>query len=232
MSNLPKHIALIPDGNRRWARQKNLPVFMGHQKGVLAFEKILEKALELQITYFTFWGSSMDNIIKRSKTEVNYLFKIFEQQFTRLLQDKRVSQNQVKVQIFGRWREMFPQSTVKPMEDVILKTKLYNKYYLTFLMAYNGTDEMIECIKKIQESKKNVTEKTIKENLWTKDLPPVDLIIRTGTDGDPHLSAGFMMWDAAYSQLEFSSIYFPAFTPKEFEKIVLNYVNRQRRKGS
>jgi undecaprenyl diphosphate synthase len=127
---------------------------------------------------------------------------------------------------------MFPQSTVKPMEDVILKTKLYNKYYLTFLMAYNGTDEMIECIKKIQESKKNVTEKTIKENLWTKDLPPVDLIIRTGTDGDPHLSAGFMMWDAAYSQLEFSSIYFPAFTPKEFEKIVLNYVNRQRRKGS
>lgn len=232
MSNLPKHIALIPDGNRRWAKKRNLPTLIGHQKGALAFEKILEKSLELKIPYFTFWGSSMDNITKRTKAEVSYLFKIFEEQFKRLIKDERVHKNKVRVQILGRWREIFPIQTRRIMEEAITKTKQYDKYCLTFLMAYNGTDEIIDCIEKINKSKTGrVTEKIIKENLWTKDLPPVDLIIRTGTDGDPHLSAGFMMWDAAYAQLEFSQTHFPAFAPKEFEKIVLDYAARQRRKG-
>lgn len=231
MSNLPKHIALIPDGNRRWAKKRNLPTLIGHQRGALAFEKILEKSLELKIPYFTFWGSSMDNITKRTKAEVGYLFNIFEEQFRRLIKDKRVHQNKVRVQILGKWREVFPQKTKLVMEEAIQATKHYNKFYLTFLMAYNGTDEIMECIEKIKKFKGSITEKTIKENLWTKDLPPVDLIIRTGTDGDPHLSAGFMMWDAAYAQLEFSKTNFPAFTPKEFEKITLDYAIRQRRKG-
>lgn len=226
------HIALIPDGNRRWAKKNNLPAFIGHERGAITLEKILEKSLELKIPYFTFWGSSLDNITKRPKKEVSYLFKIFEKQFKRIAQDKRVHDNQVKISVLGRWKEYFPLSVNKAIEEAIKKTELYNQYHLTFLMAYNGTDEMEECIKNIIKKKQKVNESTIKQNLWTKDLPPVDLVIRTGCDDDPHLSAGFMMWDIAYAQFYFTKTYFPAFSPKEYEKIVKDYLTRERRRGA
>ena len=121
---------------------------------------------------------------------------------------------------------------LKAIEEAIEKTKKYNKYFITFLMAYNGTDEMLDCIKKIKEKRGDVNEKTIKENLWTKDLPPVDLLIRTGVENDPHLSAGFMMWHTAYSQLYFTNKYFPDFKEKQFEEAIKDYSNRKRRKGA
>lgn len=231
MKDIHCHIALIPDGNRRWARKNNLPTVVGHDRGARALEKILEKSLELKIPYFTFWGSSLDNIIKRPKKEVNYLFQIFEKQFKKIAQDKRIHDNQVKISVLGRWKEYFPSSLNKAIEEAIKKTDSYNQYHLTFLMAYNGTDEMEECIKNIIKKKQKVNENTIKQNLWTKDLPSVDLMIRTGCDNDPHLSAGFMMWDIAYAQLYFTQTYFPAFSPKEYEKIVKDYLKRERRRG-
>jgi len=232
MKNTPCHIALIPDGNRRWAKKRGLPAFVGHDRGAGALEKILQKSLELKIPYFTFWGSSLDNVTKRPKKEVDYLFQIFEKQFKKLAQDKRIHQNKVKISVLGRWKEYFPSSLNKAIEQAIEKTKSYNRHYLTFLMAYNGTDEMEECIKSIIRKKQKVDEKTIKQNLWTKDLPPVDLVIRTGCEDDPHLSAGFMMWDIAYAQLYFTKTYFPAFSPKEYEKAVKDYLKRERRKGA
>ncbi|MDD5555596.1 MAG: polyprenyl diphosphate synthase [Candidatus Paceibacterota bacterium] len=232
MKNIPAHIALIPDGNRRWAKKRNLPAFVGHERGAEALEKILQKSLELKIPYFTFWGSSLDNITKRSKKEVGYLFQIFEKQFKRLAKDKRIHKNEVKISVLGRWKEYFPPSLNKAIEQAMEKTKGYKRYHLTFLMAYNGTDEMEECIKNIVKTKQKVNEKTIKQNLWTKDLPSVDLVIRTGCEDDPHLSAGFMMWDIAYAQLYFTRTYFPAFSPKEYEKAIKDYVKRERRKGA
>ncbi|GMX58379.1 MAG: polyprenyl diphosphate synthase [Candidatus Microsyncoccus archaeolyticus] len=232
MKNLPNHIALIPDGNRRWAKKRNLPTFVGHTKGYIGLEKILVKSLELKIPYFTFWGSSLDNITKRSKKEVNYLFDIFEKQFNRIADDKRIHNNEVKIRVIGEWDKYFPLKVNKAIKKAIEKTKDYKKYNLTFLMAYNGTEEMIDCVKKICKQKGSVNEKTIKQNLWTKELPGVDLVIRTGCEDDPHLSAGFMMWDTAYSQLFFSKTFFPAFSPKEFEEIIKDYSKRQRRKGS
>lgn len=230
MKNIPNHIALIPDGNRRWAKKRGLPTFIGHTKGSDALEKILSKSLELKIPYFTFWGSSLDNITNRPKKEVNYLFDIFEKQFKRIAQDKRIIENKVRIKVIGRWEEYFPVKTKKAIKEAIEKTKDFNNYNLTFLMAYNGTDEMIDCIKKLQRG--TINEKTIKQNLWTKDLPGVDLVIRTGCENDPHLSAGFMMWDIAYSQLFFSKTFFPSFSPKEFEEIIGDYSKRHRRKGA
>lgn len=232
MDNKLTHVAVIPDGNRRWAKKKGLPTLDGHQEGTLALEKIMGKSLELKIPCLTIWGASMDNITKRSKEEVDYLFSIFEEQFKRMIDNEKIHKNEVRVQILGRWKELFPESTQKVFNEIIDKTKNYSKSFLTFLMAYNGTDEMIDCIKSIKEKGIDVNEKTIKENLWTKDLPPVDLVIRTGCEDDPHISAGFMMWDTAYSQLYFTNKYFPDFKEKEFEEAIEDYSNRERRMGT
>ena len=229
---VPKHVALIPDGNRRWARRKGFLPWAGHRSGVKTLDKILEKTLDFKIQYFTFWGASFDNLTKRPKREIDFLYKVFHKQFKDALKDERVYQNEVRVNIFGRWEETFPPKTQKVMKELIQKTRNFNKHVLTFLLAYNGTDEMIDCIRKIsRKGIKKITEDTIKQNLWTKDLPPVDLVIRTGCEDDPHMSAGFMMWDTAYSQLYFTKTLFPAFKPKEFEKIIKDYSKRNRRLG-
>lgn len=229
IKNIPTHVALIPDGNRRWAKKKNLPSFMGHQKGAETLEKIIYKFLELKIPYLTFWGSSLDNITKRSKTEVNYLFKIFEDQFNKISEEEKIHENKVRIEVIGKWKEYFPENTKIAIEKAIEKTKDYNNFVLTFLMAYNGTDEMIDCIKKI---KGEVNKEKIKENLWTKNLPEVDFIIRTGCKSDPHNSAGFMMWDSAYSQLYFTNKFFPDFKEKSFEAAIEDYSKRERRNGA
>ena len=237
LENIPKHVAIIPDGNRRWARKKGFKPWIGHREGVNHFEKVLNKALELKIPYLTFWGGSWDNLTKRAKIEVNFLFKVYTEQFKRIINDKRIHQNKVKVNVFGRWREILPKETQRAIEEAIEATKNYNKYFFTFLLAYNGTDEMMDCIQKIARLNNpnktiKVNQNLIKENLWTKDLPQVDLVIRTGCGGDPHLSAGFMMWDTAYSQLYFTDTLFPDFSSKEFEKIVKDYSKREKRLGS
>jgi len=233
IKNIPKHVAVIPDGNRRWARKKGFKPWIGHQEGVNYFEKVLDKAIELKIPYFTFWGGSFDNLTKRPKIELNFLFKVYTAQFKRIITDERIRKNQVKVDVLGRWREILPKETQQAIGEAIKTTKDYNKYFLTFLLAYNGTDEMMHCVQKIANlDGVKITEKLIKENLWTKDLPPVDLMIRTGCEDDPHLSAGFMMWDTAYSQLHFTKTLFPDFSPKEFEEIIKNYSKRERRHGA
>jgi undecaprenyl diphosphate synthase len=236
MLNLPRHVAVIPDGNRRWARKRGLKPWIGHQRGMNYFEKVLEKALELKIPYVTFWGGSRDNLTKRAKIEIRFLFKVYTDQFRRILTDERIHQNKVRVNVLGRWREILPPQTQKAINKAMEATKGYNEYFFTFLIAYNGTDEMLDCIRKIAKAAaKNplkITEKLVKDNLWTRDLPPVDLIIRTGCEADPHNSTGFMMWDAAYSQLHFTRTLFPDFGPAEFEKIVKKYSKRERRLGA
>jgi undecaprenyl diphosphate synthase len=226
------HVALIPDGNRRWAKRKNLLPWQGHIEGAKALEKILKKAWEMKIPYFTFWGSSLDNITKRSKEEVKVLLSLYQKYFKRLLKEKRIFDEKVRVSVLGRWKELFPKRLKETISKIIKKTKNHDRYFLTFLLAYNGTDEMLEAIKKISgKGIKKINEKVLLENLWTGFLPPVDLVIRTGCEGDPHNSAGFMMWHTAYSQFYFTKTLFPDFSPKEFEKIINDYLKRERRFG-
>jgi len=236
--NLPNHIVLIPDGNRRWARKRGLPPFFGHRQGAKTLEKILKAVLELKIPYFTFWGSSLDNVTKRSSSEVNFLFKLFERHFKKLVKDKEIYQNGMKVNVFGRWEKLFPEKTKKAVKEAIEKTKNHKNYHLTFLMAYSGIDEMTEAIKQIAKRKSQsanlkIDEELIKNNLWTKDLPPVDLVIRTASERDnwSHLSAGLMMWDIADAQFYFTKTLFPDFSVEEFKKAVEQYGQTERRVG-
>lgn len=226
-----KHLAIIPDGNRRWAKKKILDTKKGHEKGAQRFEKLYEKIAEMKIPYFSFWGASYDNLTKRSKSEINNLKNLIHLEFEKLLNDKRVMENRIKIDVVGRWEEVFPENSKKLINECIKKTKKNDKLFLTFLLAYNGTDEMINAINQIKEKNLKATEENIKKNLWTKNLPAVDFIIRTGVDSDPHNSAGFMMWDTAYSQLYFTKTLFPDFNEKELEKAINNFELRERRHG-
>jgi undecaprenyl diphosphate synthase len=157
---------------------------------------------------------------------------LYQKYFKRLLKEKMIFEEKVRVSVLGRWKEFFPKKLKETISEVIRKTKNHNRYFLTFLLAYNGTDEMLEAIQKISNKKiKKIDEKALLENLWTGSLPPVDLVIRTGCEGDPHNSAGFMMWHTAYSQFYFTKTLFPDFSPKEFEKIINDYLKRERRFG-
>jgi len=227
-----KHVVLIPDGNRRWAKKRNLPPWQGHIEGAKTVERILSRALEMKIPYFTFWGGSFDNLTERPKREIQFLFKVYEIYFKRLLKERRIEKEKVRINVFGRWREIFPQNLKRTVENILKRTEKYKNYFLTLLLAYNGTDEMLEAINKIAKKEKmKIDEKVLLENLWTGNLPPVDLIIRTGCGGDPHNSAGFMMWHTAYSQFYFTKTLFPDFSAEEFEKAIKNYLKRERRFG-
>lgn len=233
--NVPKHIAVIPDGNRRWARRRGLLAFLGHEEGAKRLEDILDMALELKIPYFTFWGASVDNMTGRPKKEVNFLFKVFEKYFDKLLQDKKIDENRVRVRILGRWQEFFPRELQDVCKKIIKKTKDYKNCNLTFLMAYSGIDEMLQSVSKIadltlrRDSGRKIDAALIKQNLWTNELPAVDLVIRTG--GEPHWSSGFMMWDTSDAQLYFTETFWPDFRKAEFKKAIEESMKRERRFG-
>jgi len=235
MTNYPLHIAIIPDGNRRWAKLKRKPVVYGHKQGAETTKKILKKALELRIPYLTIWGCSLSNILKRDKKELEGLYRIFRFYFQKLSKDKEIHKNKVRIRVLGEWKKAMPLSVRRLITEAIEQTKNYSDYYnLTFLIAYSGIEEMIGAVKKIlklktQYPKLRIDRQLVKKSLLTKELPPVDLVIRTG--GEPHLSEGFMMWDVAYAQLYFTETLYPDFTPEEFKKAIESYLQRERRFG-
>lgn len=229
---LPRHIVIIPDGNRRWAKNNGKPSFFGHEKGAKTAQKIFKKALELNIPYLTFWGCSINNVTKRPLLEVNFLFKVLEQYFKKAITDKTIHQTQVKINVLGRWEELFPEKTKNQIRKAIKATEKYERFVLTFLLAYSGIDEMTEAVKKIANAKNKpllIDGELIKNNLWTHDLPPVDLVIRTG--GEPHWSAGLMMWDVAEAELYFTKTLWPDFSTEEFESVIETYGKTERRFG-
>lgn len=229
---IPNHVAVIPDGNRRWARKRELKPWEGHEEGAKNLEGVLKKALSLDISYFTFWATSYDNIEKRSKEEVDFLFELLEGRLRKLLKKDLIHEKEVRIRVRGFWREMFPDSLKKLLSKAIEKTKNYQNYNLTLLLAYNGDQEILRAVKKIVEKDidpESVDFEQIKANLLTHDLPPVDYMIRTG--GEPHNSAGFMMWDTANSQYYFSDLYWPEFSDSDFEEAIEEFKKRERRFG-
>ncbi len=231
-NNLPNHIAIIPDGNRHWAREHGLKPWDGHEEGAKKTEGIVKEARKIGIKHLSFWGSSLENLKKRPVEEKMALFHIYEKYYAKLITSNEIHENKVRISVIGRWREEFPEGLKNVLEEGIEKTKNYDNYFLNLFMAYNGDDEMIEAVKKIARSgidPNEINGSIVKENLMTRDLPPVDLLIRTGDE--PHLSVGFMMWDIANAQLYFPEVYYPDFDEKEFGKAIEEYQRRERRHG-
>jgi undecaprenyl diphosphate synthase len=229
MDNLPKHIAIIPDGNRRWAKEKGLPTFEGHKKGFNQAIEIGKKARELGIKVLTLWAFSTENW-KRTKEEISYLMDLYYQMIEINIKD--ALKEKIRIIHLGRKDRISNKLRLKIMEAEE-KTKNFDKYYLAIALDYGGRDEIIRTINKINQSKisiKNFSDEKINQFLDTKDLPyPFpDLVIRTS--GEIRTS-GFMIWQAAYSEWIFYPKYFPDFTPFDLEKCIEEYKKRKRRFG-
>ncbi len=230
---LPNHVVIIPDGNRRWARERGLDPWKGHEAGAENTERLIREARRLGIREISFWGSSIENLTKRPLAESKALLRIYETYFSRLAESEEVHADQARIRCIGHWEEQFPDSLKKVLSRCIESTKGYDRYFLNFFLAYSGNDEMRLAFEKVSRELppgERVTDELIKKHLMTHELPPVDYLIRTG--GEPHLSAGFMMWDIANSQLFFSEKLYPDFGPEAFSEAIAEYQERGRRFGS
>lgn len=228
------HIAILPDGNRRWAKERNLPGFMGHKTGADTMEKIIKAAFGMGIDYLTVWGASVANITERTEEEVNFLFSVFERSFKSLGNSAEVKNARTRIRMIGEWSKFFPDSLRETCEKLMEDTRKNDGPSLSFMLAYSGTGEMLETAKKLAERKMSdpnfeITRESLKNSLMTAELPPVDLVIRTG--GEPHWSDGFMMWDTANAQLYFTETLWPAFTPEEFGSAIDMFNRTERKMG-
>lgn len=229
---LPRHVVIIPDGNRRWATERGRESWEGHEAGAENTEKLIRVARAIGIRELSLWGSSLENLTKRPLAERQELLRIYEAYFKKLLASADIHTDKLRIRFIGHWEEQFPATLKKVMYECIEATKGYDRYFLNFFLAYSGDDEMRLAIQKIAEQLPaggTVTDAMIKEHLMTRELPPVDFLIRTG--GEPHLSAGFMMWDIANTQLYFSDKYYPDFDEAAFREALADYAARSRRFG-
>jgi len=228
------HIAIIPDGNRRWARKLGKNTIEGHEVGIDKIEEVSKWAHEHKIKHITFWGFSTDNN-KRGKEEVEELMKLFDIKFSMLLKkllqaDKSIPK--IRVKFYGDIKNL-PASLISKINEVESYTKNNNEVFVNILLNYGGKDEIFECIKKVAEDYKNgkikeINEEEIMKRLWTGELPYPEIIIRTS--GEARLS-GLLPIQSGYSELFFVYKMWPEFTKEDFETIIEDFNNRNRRFG-
>ncbi len=226
-TNNLKHIAIIMDGNRRWAVEHGLPKLIGHTEGGKNLKKILEACKKIKIKYFTVWALSTENLKEREPKELKHLFSLFEKLIDYL---GDLNKNNICVKIIGDFSKL-PESTQKKLIDIVNLTKKNTGLIFTLGVNYGGRDEIIRAIKKIMEEKitaKQLTEEIFSKFLDTDELPEPDLIIRTG--GANRLS-GFMPWQGTYSELYFTPTYWPAFSEKDLDRAIEWFGKQQRNHG-
>lgn len=224
---LPNHICFIIDGNRRWAKEKGLPTFRGHKKGMERVEEIVKYVQDLGIGIVTIYAFSTENW-KRSKKEVGYLMKLFEY-FAENKMDMANNRG-MKVRILGNFQGL-PSTLQKVLKKAIYLTENNNKIIVNVALNYGGRDEITRTFRKLIALKIKpieVTEKLINENLDTVGLPDPDFVIRTS--GEQRLS-NFLPWQATYSELYFPKVYWPDFDKRQLDIAILEFQMRQRRLG-
>lgn len=228
MKNIPQHIAIIMDGNRRWARAKGLPDIKGHEAGSETLEKLMDEAGKLGIKTVTVYALSTENIKERAKREVLGLFNLFRTGYhTRL---KKMMQKGVRVTFLG---EMYGlPGTIKKIMDQIRKTYIKNESIkLNIALNYGGKKELIEAIKDIVKTGveiDKINEAIIEKHLYTNGQPDPELLIRTG--GRSRLS-NFLLWQTAYSEFYFTTTLWPDFDAAELKKAILWYQAQKRNFG-
>jgi len=232
---LPSHVAVILDGNRRWAKGRRLPPWFGHREGARKVEDLLDWCLKLGIKTLTLYVLSTENL-QRPVEEVNAIFKIAEEELRRALTDRRIHENGVRVKALGRV-ELLPEGLRSLIKELEASTSNYNSHFLNIAIAYGGRTEIVDAVKKIAESieggklrASDIDEHVIEKHLYTWFLPNPypDLIIRTS--GEERLS-GFLLWQSAYSELVFLDIYWPDFREIDLLRAIRTYQTRQRRFG-
>jgi tritrans,polycis-undecaprenyl-diphosphate synthase [geranylgeranyl-diphosphate specific] len=231
-----EHIAIILDGNRRWASENDLNPWLGHKKGAETVEQLLEWCDKLNVKIVTLYTFSTENF-RRSPEEVEEIMRIAEEKFRSLLTNERIHRNKVHVKVIGRVN-LLPESLQQLIADVEKATADYDKQFLNFAFAYGGRAEILDAAKTIAEKVKNgelelddVDESTFEKYLYTAhmDKQDPDLILRTS--GEERLS-GFLLWQSAYSELCFLDVYWPDFRLIDLLRTIRTFQKRKRRYGA
>ncbi len=227
MSDQLNHIAFIPDGNRRYAKERGMSSFEGHALGYERFKDVVQWCKDLGINEVTFWGFSTENW-KRSKEEVGYLMDLFVRMLTRDLAD--LAKDGVRVRVIGR-RTDLPNNVQKAILHAEESTAHCTERFVNLLFNYGGRVEYIEAVKSVIAAgvkPEEVTEELVKSHLWSAAITDPDLIVRSS--GEQRLS-GFLPWGSTYSELYFAPMHWPAFERKDLEEAIEWYNGRERRFG-
>ena len=228
---LPKHVAIIMDGNGRWAKQKGLVRVIGHENGTKSVREVVEASAELGIKHLTLYAFSTENW-NRPKLEVQTLMKLLVKSLKKEI--KTLQDNNIKLSAIGALSDL-PKKAYEELQDVIKKTENNAHMTLTLALSYGSREEIVNVIKELSVkvknniiSPENIDESIINKHLYTQNLPDVDLLIRTS--GEQRIS-NFLLWQIAYAELYFTDIFWPDFKKEHLYKALIDYQNRERRFG-
>jgi undecaprenyl diphosphate synthase len=229
--NLPKHLAIIMDGNGRWAKQKGLLRAFGHENGTKSVRLTVETCAKLGIENLTLYAFSTENW-NRPKLEVDMLMKLLISSLKNEL--KTLTENNIRLNSIGNL-ELLPKSAQKELLDVIEKTKNNQRMTLTLALSYGSREEIISAVREISDKVKNniisidaIDESIINQHLYTRNLPDVDLVIRTSGE---HRISNFLLWQIAYAELYFTNVLWPDFKEDDLYEAIISYQKRERRFG-
>lgn len=225
--NKINHIAIILDGNRRFAKSKNMLSYKGHEAGAENVDRLLDWCKELNIKEITLYTLSTENL-KRDKLELDFLFKLFKTWFKKFKKDKRIKEDKVKIRFIGDL-SLLPKDIKVLAEEIQEETKNYDNFKINFCFAYGGRLELTETIKKLIKKKINpedINEEIITDNLWLSSEP--ELIIRTG---NVMRTSNFLPWQSVYSEWIFLEKMWPEFTKQDLLECIENFNSRKRNFG-
>jgi Undecaprenyl pyrophosphate synthetase (EC 2.5.1.31) len=234
---IPTHIAFILDGNRRWARERGLPPTSGHEWGARRVEEVLRWCYDLGVKTVTLYVLSTENLAKRSKEELENIFRILSEKLDEIMSSKELDKRRVRVKVLGD-KSLLPPHIVSKIEQLEERTRGYGERFLNLALAYGGRKEIVDAVKRIlydalsgRLDYESLDEKVFEKYLYTGDLPypEPDVVIRTS--GEMRIS-NFLLWQIAYSELIFLDVYWPDFRRIDLLRAIRLYQKRQRRFGS
>lgn len=231
---MPRHIGIIPDGNRRWARSLGLPPTEGHVFGYEKIKETLKWIWELGIKHTTIYAMSNENCLYRSEEERKKLFELASKGLEELMSIEEIHKHRVKVNVIGNL-DLVPRELLEKIKKVEEATRNYGDYVLNIALCYGGRQEILQAVKSIARDVaqgklrvEDINDEVFAKYLFTKDSPDVDLIIRTS--GEERIS-NFLLWQSAYSELYFCDVYWPEFRKIDFWRAIRSYQKRERRFG-
>ena len=229
--NVPKHLAIIMDGNGRWAKQKGFIRTLGHQSGSKSVKKIIQACSDIGIEHLTLYTFSTENW-NRPKLEVDTLMRVLINSLKKEL--KTMQEGNLKMNAIGNL-EQLPIKAQKQLFEVLDKTKNNTKMTVTLALSYGSREELVNAVRIISDKVKNniisvdsIDDSIINEHLYTHNLPDVDLLIRTSGE---HRISNFLLWQIAYAELYFTDVLWPDFTEEDLHKAIISYQKRERRFG-
>lgn len=223
---VPRHLGIILDGNRRWAKEQGLKTLEGHQGGAEVFREVVYAAFERGIEYISAFVFSTENW-QRTQEEVSYLMGLVLKITEKYLDE--FHEKGIKILILGT-KEGLSEKVSKALDEVVKKTRDNSNGTVALCFNYGGQTEIIDAIKSLPDSEKaDLTPETFEQYLYAKEVPAVDLVVRTSGE---HRTSGFMLWRAAYAELLFVDKYWPDFTVQDLDEIIKEYQQRNRRFGN